>query len=166
MSTLHFTEDHLFYRQIKPNANPLFYDPLKRPPVFFTLFLPTRQDIDGLSLIDATRRTPIWAAYRLQLPGVRFRLAEITYGAFQEKASEFNIGLLSFVESPDLIDNEKGVPWAHCTIKNIDITTYDSDPSFKKKVKEWARAVAFEITQAQIKGPFESPTCFDQYRPQ
>ena len=44
-------EGEVLYRQVSPGGNPVFFQADRDPPLNYTLFLPSRADLDGLSLI-------------------------------------------------------------------------------------------------------------------
>lgn len=165
MSTPSIGPEDVMYRQIGRGGNPIYYDAARNPPVHQSLFLPTGSDIDGLSLIQGKLRSQIWAAYRLEQPTTRFRLAALKVQSIQQNASSAGFGTLSFECSPDGLDNDQGEPWAHCVATEINRTAYDKDVDAKKKIKQWAMFVASGISQSDVLGPFAEPTDDDAYRP-
>ncbi len=80
-------------------------------------------------------------------------------------ARDCGIYALSYLPTPDELDNQHGVPRAHCVITEINRTDYDSDTTAKKRIKEWALGVADFLGENDIVGPFEKPADHDHYRP-
>ena len=165
MPTPNVGPHEILYRQVGPKGNPIYYDPLRNPPIHPSVFLPSKEDTDGLSLIRKLFRSQKWAAYRKECPEVRFRIASLEEVRVIELA--FAIGFIAFNFKPteDALDTEYGEPWAHCVLIEINRPEYDSNPESKKKIKEWALAVANYLTDENIFGPFERPTEQDAYRP-
>ena len=166
MHTPAVTSNELLLRQIGPGGNPIFFDSSKCPPVHPSVFRPTEKDADGLSLIRGRFRTDVWAAYRMEQPSVRFRLARLSVSRLSNVAVALGIPELSFPTSPDGLDRLHGEPWAHCVVSEINRTAYEADRETKKRIKEWALAVAQSIAIDDVVGPYDEPT-EDQhpYRP-
>lgn len=158
-------ETEVLYRQVGENRSPIYFDPNRAPPVHRTVFIPTRKDTDGLSLIRSRFRTDIWAAYRLEQPTKRFRLARLQALSLRQLANDLGFQSLVFLATADGLDDQHGEPWAHCVVTNINRTDYDSDSDVKKRIKEWALGVANLITNDHVIGPFREPTEEDEYRP-
>jgi|GEM_PF-3789523 len=70
--------DELLYRQLKPRVNTQWIDGGGDPPVPPAFFKPSQADTDGLSLLRASVRHHRWAAFRVEQPDVRFRLAVVS----------------------------------------------------------------------------------------
>lgn len=165
MQTPDVAQDETLLRQIHPGGNPIFFDPMQNPPIHHSVFRPTDRDTDGLSLIRQRFRTDIWAAYRLEQPAIRFRLARLSVAKLSELAEQLGLGSLSFPHSPDGLDNLHGQPWAHCVLSEINRNAYDSTFSAKVAIKEWMLAVAKSIAIEAVIGPFEEPNDTHPYRP-
>lgn len=153
------------YRQLSPAGDPIWFDPERQPPIYHAAFLPSSQDSDGLSLIRSRFRSEVWAAYRPEQPPTRFRLAHLFGGQLVDLAQRAELPNLHFAPSPDGLDNDHGEPWAHCVAVEINRDLYDRDRATKKRIKEWARAVAASLSVRQVSGPFNPPTEADSYRP-
>lgn len=158
-------DDELLYRQIGPRGNPIYFDPNKPCPVHQSVFLPSRKDTDGLSLLRRRFRTEIWSAYRLEQPSVRFRLARLQCGRLRQVATERGIPTLNHIPAPDALDIDHGEPWAHCLVSEVNRTAYDADQEARKRIKEWALGISDSISNDDVIGPFEEPTEGDAYRP-
>jgi hypothetical protein len=158
-------DTEILYRQVSPNANPIYFDPHRAPPIHRNLFLPAPNDNDGLSLIRSRFRTEIWSAYRPQQPDTRYRLACVKQSVLVEVACGKGFASLDFKPTPDVLDEQHGEPWAHCVIREINRTDYDNSIDRKKAIKEWALAVANGIASDAVIGPFQPPTPTDRYRP-
>lgn len=79
-------------------------------------------------------------------------------------ARDNGIDPLNFDPSADQLDVENGRPWAHCVAREINRTQYNQDNAAKRRIKEWALAMAELIQPANIIGPFKQPTEADPYR--
>jgi len=165
MSTAPVDENELLFRQVSPGGDPIYFDETRKPPVFHVVFLPGREDHDGLSMIRNKFRTEIWSAYRLERTTVRYRLACLNVSELNRMSNERGTSDLTYNPSPDGLDNQHGEPWAHCCIAEINKTIYDSDQDAKKRIKEWARHVSDWLSRDSIIGPFREPTEADPYRP-
>ena len=165
METPDVDSSETLYRQVSPGGNPIYYDGEKEPPVHWSLFIPSKRDTDGLSLIRARFRTKPWAAYRAEKPSTRHRLALIRAGFLRDVAEAVGIGALHCDPSPDVLDEQYGEPWAHCVAREINRDAYDSDGEAKKRIKSWAYQVAASLSNTDVEGPFESPAEQDAYRP-
>lgn len=155
----------MMYRQVGRAGDPIYFDPTRTPPVHHALFLPARSDSDGLSLIRSSFRTETWSAFRVEQPGVRFRLACLQVHILKHLAASCEIPVLTFLPAPDKLDNEHGEPWGHCIITEINRIAYDSDQAAKKRIKEWALGISSLVTRNDVIGPFAQPTESDPYRP-
>jgi hypothetical protein len=155
----------VLFRQIGSGGNPIYFDPSRTPAIHQSRFLPTKQDIDGLSLIRSRFRTHIWAAYRPEKDSERFRLACLKVDTLRQKATQVGLSSLSFNATADSLDERFGAPWAHCVAAEINYTTYSGDSEAKKRIKEWAMKVAEMLTVDDVIGPFDKPTQSDPYRP-
>ena len=165
MSTPSVVENELLYRQVPPGGNPIYFAPSQKRPVYRAVFYPTQKDTDGLSVIRSKFRSQVWSAYRIEQPHVRFRLACLPNQHLRRIAGDCGIQTLSYLPTPDELDNQHGVPWAHCVITEINRTDYDSDTTAKKRIKEWALGVADLLGETDVVGPFEKPGEHDHYRP-
>ncbi len=67
------------YRQLILGGNPLWYDSSKAPPISSAAFLPSPEDTDGLSLIDTSSRSAVWAALRVEAPTTQRYVAELRW---------------------------------------------------------------------------------------
>ena len=157
--------DETLYRQIGPSGQPIYFDPKRHPPVHRSLFMPSRADTDGLSLIRSRFRTRVWAAYRVEKPLVRFRLAQLQTSRLRTLAEDVGFPKFHAESTPDELDQQYGPPWAHCVVKEINRRDYDNDWQSKRMIKEWAMAVAGEITSDFVLGPYPVPTSEDPLRP-
>lgn len=165
MPTPQVSANEILYRQIGPNGNPIYFDPNRTPLVHQSLFLPSKSDADGLSMIRGRFRTEAWSAYRMERPEVRFRLAVLQSVRLSQIAVEEGIGRLSMLSTADSLDSERGEPWAHCVAAEINWNAYHSDPAAKKRIKSWALKVADNITSREVIGPFPEPNEDTPYRP-
>lgn len=155
----------MVYRQVGPGGNPIYFDPNRSPVLYQSLFLPGRDDQDGLSLIRARYRSDIWSAFRPQNPAVRYRLARLIAGDAESIAKTVGIDDLHFDPTPDLLDEQHGEPWAHCVLREINRAIYDTDADAKDRIKEWALMMAKHVAESDVAGPFVAPTAADAYRP-
>jgi len=156
------THDRRVYRQCNPDGgDPPFYNP--KSGIHHSLFRPGNRDFDGLSFIRIELRTPIWAAYRIENPEIRFLLINLSCVDLSNAAA--NLSSQSFVDTPDEMDNRFGEPWAHCVFAGANLNDYKSDPAKTNPIRVWAKKVAAQINQNQISGPFLSPSDQDSYRP-
>lgn len=165
MPTPSIENSELLYRQMGPAGDPVYFDPARTPPVHHALFLPARSDSDGLSLIRSRLRTEIWSAFRVEQPTVRFRLACLQAQSLTQVAANCGIPVLTFLPTPDGLDNQHGEPLGHCVVKEINRAAYDSDQGAKKRIKEWARGISSLLANNDVIGPFAQPTESDPYRP-
>lgn len=165
MSTPPVQANESLYRQIGPGGNPIYFDPTRAQCVHRSSFLPTTQDVDGLSLIRSRFRTAIWSAHRPELPDVRFRLAVLRSVVAREVAINAGFTHLEFEPSPDTLDERFGEPWAHCTVSQINRLDYDSNQTVKRMIKEWAMGIANSVSEQVVIGPFDAPGHDDDYRP-
>lgn len=165
MATPAVSPEEIMYRQIPPGGNPIYFDPSRQSPVHRALFLPSREDTDGLSLIRGTFRSPIWSAFREEKPQIRFLLARFQAARLNKAAYWVGPAGLDYHPIPDMLDQRHGEPWAHCVATEINRMAYDSDHAAKKRIKEWALQVEGLVTNQDIFGPFAQPTEADSYRP-
>jgi len=158
-------------RQIKEGGGePLFFDETRDTPpaVHWSLFRPSRSDVDGLSLIRLRHRANVWAAFRAETPDQRYRLAHLLPSSLRELARIAGIEWLTFSPSPDNLDHQQGEPWAHCVVADINRRDYDNklDLHAKKRIDSWAKAVSNLVTLVDITGPYPPPDLtVDSYRP-
>lgn len=155
----------ILYRQVGPGGTPIYYDPNRAPCLWTTLFLPTRGDTDGLSLIRSMFRSAVWCAVRTARPDVRYCLAPLVANKVSALATGVGLPSLTFLPTPDDLDERYGEPYAHCVIQQINVNDYNSGKEAKKRFKEWAQQVASSIQCGDILGPFEYPTEDQPYRP-
>lgn len=159
-------------RQIKEGGgNPLFFDSSRAPkPVLDrSVFLPSRADTDGLSLIRVRYRSETWAAFRAETPDQRHRLARLAPSVLLDCARHAGLEWLTFEPSPDDLDREHGEPWAHCVAKEINRVAYDdkTDPDAKKRIFTWAESVSKSLMLADVTAVYPRPvTGRDNYRPE
>lgn len=153
------------YRQILNGGKPLYMDSSKTPCVLHTVFLPTNQDTDGLSMIDADLRTKIWSAHRPERPDKTYYLTLLAYADINVKAIKAELGSLSLKVTPDGVDNITGPPYAHCVVCEVNRTVYDDNSMVRARIKEWARSIVASLLVSDVEGPFRSPTDADPYRP-
>ncbi len=165
METPPVESGEMVYRQVGPGGNPVYFASGRKPPVHWSLFLPGRQDDDGLSLIRRRFRTPIWAAFRPDTPETRFRLICMDVALMQDVAQLAGLPEIGFEPTPDGLDQQHGPPWAHCAAREINRGEYDSNRQIKVRIKQWARDLADRIEHEQIIGPFDAPGSDDSYRP-
>jgi hypothetical protein len=78
---------------------------------------------------------------------------------------DLGISALTYLPTPDGLDNQYGEPWGHCVITEINRTSYDTDQNAKIRIKEWALGVSALVNSNDILGPFAQPTERDPYRP-
>ena len=161
----------LVARQIREGGGePLYFDTARAAPPFVhrSLFLPSRNDASGLSLIRLRHRSEVWAALRSETPQHRYRLTRLLASALIEMAREAGIEWLNFDPSADDLDRQHGHPWAHCNVREISRTDYDNsaDPDAKRRILTWAEKVSRFITLADVSAPFPPPDpAHDRYRP-
>ena len=159
-------------RQIpEGRGQPLFFDTTRATPpiVHSSLFLPSRSDVDGLSLIRLRHRAEVWAAFRAETPDQLYRLARLLPSVLNDCARAAGIELLNFTPSPDALDHEHGEPWAHCVAAEINRVAYDdrADPDAKKRIKTWAAKVSTLVALEDVTGPYPRPEpALDRYRPE
>jgi hypothetical protein len=153
------------HRQVGPGGNPIYFDADRAPPILhYSLFLPGRDDADGLSLIRARHRTPIWSAFRPETLDVRYRLACLTAEDVANRARVAGFSV-NFDLNPDSLDHRFGEPWAHCVVREINRTAYDTDKEAKRRIKDWAHRMVEQIAPSKVIGPFAEPSPADTYRP-
>lgn len=158
-------------RQIKEGSGqPLFFDDSRypQPVVHRSLFRPTLNDQDGLSLIRLRFRSEAWAAFRPTTPDQRYRLARLFPAKLIECGRASGLEWLHFEPSSDELDDEHGKPWAHCVVSEINALAYNnkSDPESKKRILTWAERVANQVSRDDVTGPYDRPVPgIDPYRP-
>ena len=158
-------------RQVKEGGGqPLFFDESRYPkPVLDRcLFRPSPQDDDGLSTIRLQFRSEVWAAFRPQAPDQRFRLARLLPAKLIECGRAAGFEWLTLNPSPDDLDEQHGVPWAHCVVTEINARDYNnkSDPELKKRILTWAESVSKQVSREDVSGPYDHPVPGrDAYRP-
>ena len=157
--------EEVLYRQISPGGTPIYFDPNRDPVVHSAALLPSHQDTDGLSLLRSRFRTEIWAAYRAEKPDVRFRLACLPASELRLLDTKTEFPDPKYLPTEDGLDNRFGEPWAHCVATHINRTDYENDRNVKKRIKQWALALAKGIAPASIWGPFQEPDDSVPYRP-
>lgn len=155
-------EGEVVYRQVSPGGNPVFFQADRDPPLNYTLFLPSRADLDGLSLIRQAHRAPVWAAFRPEQPSVRFQLAVVSVSLLQAIDTEAGFSATGYKATPDALDEQQGEPWAHAVAEHINRPAYDRD---KARLKSWAKRVAALVSAGSIIGPCPAPAVNDRYRP-
>jgi|GEM_PF-626927 len=165
MPTPAVTSTELLYRQVGPGGNPLFFDESRASVLHQSLFTPTDNDSDGLSLIRSIYRSEVWAAHRIENPSAQFRLARSIADDLIRIATSVGFSALNFDISPDGLDNLHGEPFAHCTIREINRTDYNASHTQKKRIKEWAFAVVSRLTKSDISAHYSIPMTSDAYRP-
>ena len=165
MPTPDVDSQEVLYRQISPNGTPIYFDPNRAPPIHQSVFLPSHQDTDGLSLIRSRFRTEIWAAYRTEKPTVRFRLANLQAGELRNFDTRLGFPSHEYRPTTDGLDERFGEPWAHCVATHINRTDYEQDSNAKRRIKEWALAVAQGLDPDAVNGPFAEPVDGVPYRP-
>lgn len=159
-------------RQIKVGGGqPLYFDTARATPPFVhrALFLPSRNDTSGLSLIRLRHRSEVWAAFRSETPDQRYRLTRLLASALFDIAREAGIEWLHFDPSADDLDRRHGHPWAHCNVREINRADYDnaSDPDAKRRILTWAEKVSRFVTLADVSDPLPPPDpAHDRYRPE
>lgn len=165
MSTPPVEPDETLYRQLTPGGKPLYFDPTRNPPVLAAVFIPGTADIDGLSMIRARYRSPVWAAFRPNRPETRFSLATCAVSALRDIALRCGFTSWPCIPDPDELDGRFGEPWAHCVLGCVNRSDYESDHNTKKQIKQWAKWVAESLGPQNIARPFSPPTDDDPYRP-
>lgn len=110
-------------------------------------------------------RSEIWAAFRDEQPDVRFRLVVLKSCTMVEIARETGFDDLTYSPSPDRLDTNHGEPWAHCSLREVNRSDYDSNQTLKRRIKEWAMRASLQVTMQDVIGPFDKPTPNDSYRP-
>lgn len=165
MTTPAVDSTETLYRQVPPGGNPIYFDP-NGGPLARTLFLPSRADRDGLSLIRSRFRSRVWAAYRPQRPTTQYRLASVVAATLADCALEADLGDLHVDPSPDALDERFGEPWAHCVVREVNRPDYEDNADRKAQIKEWALAVAKTIPPDQVSPAYGVPSNDDPYRPQ
>lgn len=156
-------------RQVKEGGGqPLFFDESRYPkPVLNrALFLPNRQDVDGLSLIRLRFRTERWAAFRPTTPDQRFLLARLNPEMLAQCGAEAGLDSLTIEPDPDALDDEHGEPWAHCVVREINVVAYKENPEARKQISSWANLVSTRVAREDVSGPYDPPVAgTDPYRP-
>lgn len=155
----------ILYRQVGYGGTPIYFDPDRNPCLWTNLFLPTNGDTDGLSLIRASFRCAQWSALRLTKPDIRYRLAQLIAAETATKAIAAGMQTMTFVSSPDDLDDQHGEPHAHCVASQVNINAYKTNHEAKRAIKEWAHQVANSINREDILGPFPVPPDDYPYRP-
>lgn len=158
-------DNAILYRQVGKGGDPIYFDPTRSPVVHQSLFLPSKNDSDGLSLIQSKYRSKIWAAHRPENSNGQFRLACLQCGNLRQMGLNAGFEKLTLVPCPDALDLVNGSPYAHCVIEEINRVKYDTDQAEKIKIKEWSLQVANSLSDYDILGPFQAPTDQDAYRP-
>ena len=152
------------YRQLILGGDPLWYDSSKSPPISHAAFLPSSEDTDGLSLIDTSLRSVVWAAHRVEAPKTQRRVAELDVSEIERIATEFNLSH-ELICDQDELDKLFGEPIAHCLATYINRSDYDSKKEAKKKMKSWAKTVASKIANENISEVQPLPSIHHCYRP-
>ena len=157
--------DEILFRQVAPHGGtPPLFQSGRQPPIHQNAFLPTRADADGLSLVRPRFRSVIWAAFRPEKQDVRYLLAPKSASVLRDLASSVQLPI-EFAPSADGLDEKHGEPFAHCVATSINRTEYDGSPEAKRKIKEWAAALAASLSEGDLRGPFPQPSEDDPYRP-
>ncbi len=158
--------DEPLYRQVLPNAGtPLYLDRSLAPPVHHALFRPTKNDVDGLSLLRSKYRSQVWCGQRPGQLGNCYCLINLQSNELSRIAEACGLGPITFTVSPDDFDRRFREPYAHCVAKEINHTEYISNDAAKKRMKNWAIEVSRSITIDCVIGPFHQLTAEDSYRP-
>jgi len=152
------------YRQLISGGNPLWFDSSKTPPVSHAAFLPSSEDTDGLSLIDMSLRSEVWAAHRVESPKTQRRVAVLDVSEIERIATDFKL-THKLICDRDELDKLFGEPIAHCLATYINRSDYDSKNEAKIKIKSWARTVASKIAKENISDVQPLPTVYHCYRP-
>lgn len=100
------------YRQLITGGQPLWYDTTKTPPVSSAAFIPSSQDTDGLSLIDCSSRSKVWAAHRVEAPTTTTYVAELEVSDIEKIATEAKL-VHELSCDPDRLDTLFGLPISH-----------------------------------------------------
>lgn len=158
-------EPEVLYRQVGTGGSPIFFDPDRSPPLFPAVFLPSRADVDGLSLIHSRFRSTVWSAFRVEQPEVRFRIVVLTREFLQEAATIAGIKDFDLRSTPDALDKRFGPPNAHCVASAINRRDYDQDREARKRIKSWTQRISNSLSAADVVGPFPIPESEDSYRP-
>ena len=165
MSTPPVNAAEVIFRQIGPGGTPIYFDPNRSPPLHFAP-LPARVKRFGRTVADSisfshgnlvgisrgssgrslSPCTRCCRESRRNSPRQRHRSVEVS------------------TQVPMRLDVQNGSPWAHCVAREINRTQYDADNVAKRRMKEWALAMADHIQPAEIIGPFQRPTQADPYR--
>lgn len=154
------------YRQVEPDiGNPVFYESATEK-LNYAIFLPAKNDSDGLSLIATAHRSKHWSGYRREKPHSRFALICLSSSHVTEVAMQIGFPDFDIKATPDAIDDEFGQPFAHCVAVRINIQDYkSSNKQLKEQCKTWARRLADHYSRSVI-GPFSDPLTPESYRPQ
>jgi hypothetical protein len=158
-------QDEILFRQAHPKGDPLYIDPSRTELVHFNLFLPSKADHDGLSLIRPKFRALKWAAYRTEKPSVRYLVVRLVSKELEKVGDAVGLATLTYRPAPDALDDQRGHPWGHCLVVQINRNEYENDGILRGRIKEWARQVASTILAGDVLGPFELPTDDEPYRP-
>ena len=159
------TED--LYRQVPPNGDPPFFQAQGSPKIHPATFRPGRSDLDGLSMLRAECRSLQWAAYRVEQPDKRFRVAQLPFRVLSQFAQDVGFDAFDVQVTPDQLDHQFGKPFAHCVLVQINRPDYDRSPEVKKRIREWTERVVQALTDERIHGPFDAPdeASTSTYRP-
>jgi len=120
------------------------------PNRFYSEFLPSSGDSDGLSMLRAAYRTPVWCAYRKAKPDERYRLFRFTFGELELAAVGWS---LTAKVDPDDLDDEFGEPFAHFVLPEVNKPDYKNNPEARARIKTWARQVLRLISAASMVPP-------------
>ena len=153
------------YRQVEPMVGqPVFFDSTTGKLNNYAIFLPTRSDEDGLSLIDASHRSRRWSCHRKEKPGSEFALICLDRAHVVSVGQQVGFAVFEIRTTPDAIDKDFGEPHAHCVAVPINRRDYDNDRRWKEKCKSWARKLSEDYRESVI-GPFSGPLKVEDYRP-
>ena len=152
------------YRQLIKGGNPIWVSPTRNPPVDSVAFIPTKEDTDGLSLIDFNTRSEVWAAHRVESPDIQRYVVLIEVSMIEEVAREC---LLSHEMKcdPDELDKNFGEPFSHWLAVRINRREYDGKNDVKKNIKSWAKTLASRISKESISKLQPLPSYTNRYRP-
>ena len=120
------------YRQVISGGEPIWFNPSREPPVSHAAFLPSREDADGLSLIDSSTRSEVWAAHRMESPKTQRHVAVLDVSMIAEVATEVCLSH-ELVCDPDKLDKWFGEPSSHWLATRINRCDYDSNKDVKKR---------------------------------
>lgn len=155
------------YRQLIDGGDPLWYSPSRVPRVSHTAFMPTKEDTDGLSLIDSGTRSEVWAAHRIESPFVKRRVAVLAVDMLVEAAKEAGL-CHKLVCDPDALDNLFGKPSSHLLATHINRSEYDNKTTTgnRANIKSWVKIVASKICNDDVLPIQPLPSFYHCYRPQ